>query len=94
MKTRTIRFILLLLVITLSSACLTKKSLSDIKESGKITLLTKNNAHCYYIYRESPMGFEYELSLAFAYYLGVDLRVITPGWPRISVTAGSRCMFT
>ena len=62
---------------------MTKKSLNDIKESGKITLLTKNNAHCYYIYRESPMGFEYELSLAFADYLGVDLRVITPGWPRM-----------
>ena len=82
-KKKTSQLIFLFLVIILSFACLIKKSLSDIKESGEITLLTKNNAHCYYSYRESPMGFEYELSMAFADYLGVDLRVITPGWPRM-----------
>jgi len=82
-KTRTSQLILFFLVIILSSACLTEKSLSDIKESGKITILTKNNAHCYYIYRELHMGFEYELSTAFADYLGVDLNVKTPGWPRM-----------
>ncbi|MGD2295142.1 MAG: membrane-bound lytic murein transglycosylase MltF [Candidatus Aminicenantes bacterium] len=68
----------------LSTACLDRKNLSDIKKAGRITLLTRNNAHCYYIYKDSPMGFEYELAKAFADDLGVDLKVSTPRWHRMS----------
>ena len=54
--------------------------LQQIWNAGKITLITDNNAHCYYIYKDQPAGFEYELVKAFADYLVVDLEVLTPGW--------------
>ncbi|UCG14394.1 MAG: membrane-bound lytic murein transglycosylase MltF [Deltaproteobacteria bacterium] len=57
-----------------------ERSLSQIIESGKITVITDNNAHCYYIYKEQAVGFEYDLAKAFAASLGVELEVITPGW--------------
>lgn len=65
------------------SFCLTvilEKSLEDsslryILKKGEFTLLTQNNAHCFYIYMDQPAGFEYELAKAFAEYLGVKLKV-------------------
>ncbi|RPH52539.1 MAG: membrane-bound lytic murein transglycosylase MltF [Desulfobacteraceae bacterium] len=50
-------------------------SLRHILKKGEITLITQNNAHCFYIYRDQPAGFEYELAKAFAEYLGVKLKV-------------------
>ncbi|MBW1669133.1 MAG: membrane-bound lytic murein transglycosylase MltF [Deltaproteobacteria bacterium] len=55
-------------------------ALQKIRSSGKITVLTRNNAHCYYIYRDEPMGFEYDLAVAFSKYLGAKLKVATPSW--------------
>lgn len=55
-------------------------ALQNIRASGKITVLTRNNAHCYYVYRGEPMGFEYDLAKAFSDYLHVDLKVVTPTW--------------
>ncbi|UCG67860.1 MAG: membrane-bound lytic murein transglycosylase MltF [Deltaproteobacteria bacterium] len=55
-------------------------SLHRIHKTKKITVITRNNAHCYYIYREEPMGFEYNLARAFANYLGVGLTVKTFPW--------------
>ncbi len=55
--------------------------LEDILKAGEITVCTRNNAHCYYLYRGQAMGFEYELAKAFADYLGVKLKVkITEKW--------------
>ncbi len=51
-----------------------------ILEANTITMITRNNANCYYIYREKPMGFEYELARAFSNYLGVRLRIETKNW--------------
>ncbi len=51
-------------------------SMEKILDTGKITLITKNNANCYYQYRDRYMGFEYELAQAFADYLGVELEVV------------------
>lgn len=51
--------------------------LDDILEAGKITVITKNSANCYYLYKNKPMGFEYDLAKAFADYLGVSLDVQT-----------------
>jgi peptidoglycan lytic transglycosylase F len=74
----------LLVILILGSiffACSQKKdALQKILESGTITVLTRNNAHCYYVYRGAPMGFEYDLAKAFADYLNVDLKVVTPTW--------------
>jgi len=55
-------------------------ALQKIRASGKITVLTRNNAHCYYVYRGEPMGFEYDLAKAFSEYLHVELEVETPTW--------------
>jgi len=70
-------FVLLAL---LTAGCGRDSSLEGIRRSGKLVLITDNNAHCYYTYREKPMGFEYDLAKAFADRLGVALEVLTPGW--------------
>jgi len=56
------------------------QTLNRIIKQGKITMVTDNNAVSYYIYRDSPMGFEYELAKEFADYLDVELEIVTPGW--------------
>jgi membrane-bound lytic murein transglycosylase F len=71
---------ILLSLLALFSSCTKKDSLDAILTSGEITVLTRNNGHCYYTYREKPMGFEYDLAKAFADYLGVKLKVKTPAW--------------
>jgi len=51
------------------------RELDKILDAGKITVITHNNSHCYYLYRDQAMGFEYELAKLFADYLGVALEV-------------------
>ncbi len=72
--------IYVLIVLAFVSACADKSALERIEETGVVTVLTRNNGHCYYSYRDTPMGFEYDLAQAFAEYLGVQLNVITPRW--------------
>ena len=50
-------------------------TLQRVLKTGEITVVTRNNANCYYLYRDQPMGFEYEMAQAFAEYLGVRLQV-------------------
>ena len=50
-------------------------TLQKILKAGEIIVVTRNTAHCYYLYRDQPMGFEYELARAFAAHLGVRLEV-------------------
>jgi membrane-bound lytic murein transglycosylase F len=50
-------------------------TLKRIQKSGEITVVTRNTAQSYYLYRDQPMGFEYEMAQAFAEYIGVTLRV-------------------
>ncbi len=57
-----------------------KAPLKQIQKRGTIRMITTNNATSYYTYRESSMGFEYELAKAFADHLGVALEVIVPEW--------------
>lgn len=57
----------------------TQTILSRIIKVGKIRMLTENSANSYYIYRDKPMGFEYDLAKEFAAFLQVDLEVLTPG---------------
>jgi membrane-bound lytic murein transglycosylase F len=56
-------------------------TLHKIVKAGEITIITRNAPHCYYIYRDEAMGFEYDLVKAFADYLGVGLNVkIIENW--------------
>lgn len=57
-----------------------KAPMKQIQKRGTIRMITANNSTSYYTYRESPMGFEYDLAKAFADYLGVTLDVIVPEW--------------
>ncbi len=49
--------------------------LNQILKKGELTVITRNNAHCYYSYRDQEMGFEYDLAKAFADHLGVKLNI-------------------
>jgi len=82
-KWRSLVFIFMVLSIALFCPCAKESALDRIKKAGQITVITRNNAHCYYIYRDEPMGFEYDLAKAFSDYLGIKLRVITAHWERL-----------
>ncbi len=69
--------IIVLSVLFLSHERLFKADvLNNILEKNEISFITRNNAHCYYTYRDQKMGFEYDLASAFADYLGVKLKII------------------
>jgi len=51
------------------------KSLDEILKTGEITVITRNNSHSYYHYRDQAMGFEHDLATAFAKFLGVNLNI-------------------
>jgi membrane-bound lytic murein transglycosylase F len=57
-----------------------KSTLKQIQARGTIRMITTNTSTSYYTYRDSPMGFEYDLAKAFADHLGVALEVIVPEW--------------
>jgi len=50
-------------------------TLHKILKNGELTVITKNIDHCYYLYHDEPMGFEYELTKAYADYLDVRLNI-------------------
>jgi peptidoglycan lytic transglycosylase F len=56
-------------------------TLHKIIKAGQITVITRNTPHCYYLYRDEPMGFEYDLAQEFANYLGVELKIhVAESW--------------
>jgi len=67
----------------LVTGCGRDSSLEGIRRSGRLVVITDNNANCYYTYRGQAMGFEYDLAKALADRLGVELKVITPGWDEL-----------
>lgn len=52
-----------------------KFDLDSIKKRGYIILLTENSASTYFIYRNQPKGYDFEMAEAFARSIGVKLRV-------------------
>lgn len=58
-------------------------SLQKIKNRGELVVITDNNAHGYYLYKNQPMGFEFDLAQEFANFLNVKLSIVTPGWEKI-----------
>jgi len=49
--------------------------LDSIRARGKLIVLTENSASTYYLYKEEPKGFDYELAEQFAKFLKVKLEV-------------------
>lgn len=75
--------IIFLGVLLISDSCMRQDALHKIKKTGKLRVITRNNAHCYYIYRDEALGFEYDLAKEFAKYLGVKAIILTPKWEEI-----------
>jgi peptidoglycan lytic transglycosylase F len=51
-------------------------TLEKIKKRGKIVALTDYNSTSYFIYRGTPMGFQYDMLKMLAEHLGVNLEII------------------
>jgi membrane-bound lytic murein transglycosylase F len=66
-----------------ATGCGRDSSVEGIRRAGNLVVITDNNANCYYTYRGRAMGFEYDLARALADRLGVDLKVLTPGWDHL-----------
>lgn len=49
--------------------------LDSIRMRGKLIVLTENSASTYYLYKEEPKGFDYELAEQFAKFLKVKLEI-------------------
>jgi len=49
--------------------------LDSIRARGKLIILTENSSSTYYLYKEEPKGFDYELAKQFAKFLKVKLEV-------------------
>ena len=47
--------------------------LDSIRARGKLIILTENSSSTYYLYKEEPKGFDYELAEQFAKFLKVKL---------------------
>ncbi len=60
---------------TFATKPLVKFDLDQIIKRGYINALVDNNSTSYFIYRGTPMGYEYELLERFANYLKVELRI-------------------
>jgi membrane-bound lytic murein transglycosylase F len=54
------------------------RSLKEIRASGYIRILTRNNATSFFIYRGHRMGFDYELGKRLAQSLGVRAQFVVP----------------
>src|SRR3954452_24685448 len=57
------------------------RTLEEIRKSGYIRVLTRNNDTSFFIYRGHRMGFDYEVGKKLAQHLGIRVdMIITQGW--------------
>ncbi len=77
---RALFFLSILLCASISGCYNPNDTLRKIESRGELIVITDNSAHGFYLYRNRPMGFEYQLAKEFADFLNVKLTVITPGW--------------
>jgi membrane-bound lytic murein transglycosylase F len=76
MKNRPV-FLLLLAFVGMLSGCTSDETLIEqIKEKGKLTVVTRNSATTYYKGPFGDTGLEYDLSKLFADRLGIELEII------------------
>jgi membrane-bound lytic murein transglycosylase F len=57
-----------------------QSTVERIQQSGVLRMITTRSLNSFYLYKDTPAGFEYDLARAFARYLNVDLDIVTPGW--------------
>jgi len=62
-------------------ACKTKKSdeirdFEEIRKSGVLNVITMSSSYSYFIYKDEPMGYDYDLCKDFADYYNLELNVI------------------
>ncbi|MDR2954794.1 MAG: transporter substrate-binding domain-containing protein [Prevotella sp.] len=75
-------FLLTLVVFSFLASC-KKKAEKDlviydfeqIKEKGELTIITLNSSTSYFIYKEEPMGYDYDLAQDFCEHYGLELKV-------------------
>ncbi len=48
---------------------------AQIKEKGELTIITLNTSTSYFIYKEEPMGYDYDLAQDFCDHYGLKLNV-------------------
>ncbi len=63
-----------------STSYIGSHTLKRIEITRRVRLITDNSANTYYIYRDTPMGFEYDMAKEFAKFLHARLVVEVPGW--------------
>ena len=54
---------------------LIERDLREIRQRGKLQVLTSNSSTSYFIYRGQPMGYEYEMLQRFSRHIGVQLEI-------------------
>lgn len=57
--------------------CQQPSTMQQVQQSGVLEIITRNSPTTYYLDRQGPAGFEYELAKGFADHLGVALQVRT-----------------
>ncbi len=69
-------FYLLMLALALGTpGCARKDALDDIEHSGKLRVVSRNSPTTYYLDKNGPAGFEYELAQRLARELKVELKI-------------------
>ena len=53
-----------------------KADIDSLKKRGTLNILVEHNSFNYYIYKGSPMGFQYELACDFAQFLGLRPNIV------------------
>jgi len=66
--------------IWLFGGCADKKvtvyDFEQIKQKGELTIITQNTSTSYFIYKDEPMGYDYDLAKDFCDYYGLKLNVV------------------
>jgi membrane-bound lytic murein transglycosylase F len=62
-----------------------QNTVERIQQSGVLRMISTRSLNTFYLYKNTPTGFEYDLARAFARYLNVDLDIVTPGWNNLFV---------
>lgn len=69
-----------ILCVVLFFSCNEKKredvvDFEQIRQSGELTIITLSSSYSYFIYKDEPMGYDYDLAKDFADYYGLKLNV-------------------